>query len=298
MSGILILGGTGMLGHALWRVSRERAETHATVRVPSMDAVSLPLEDPSHVVPGVRAEAPETVENALDLAQPEVVVNCVGIVKQSDVAGDAAWMVHVNSLFPHVLAAACAVRGIRLIHVSTDCVFSGNRGAYRESDIPDPVDLYGRSKLAGEPSGPHVLTVRTSMIGWELAGRRQGLLEWFVAQRGGTVRGYTRAVFTGPTAPELSRTLLAVIERRPDLSGTWHVAGDAITKHELLLTLRAALGLDVDIVADDGVAIDRSLNGSQFRGVAGWAAPSWQQMVAELAAEAPARALGETVAGR
>jgi dTDP-4-dehydrorhamnose reductase len=287
-----------MLGNALWRTSRERAETHATVRAASLDAVGLPLEEAPQVVSGVRAEAPETVENALDLAQPEVVVNCVGIVKQSDAARDAAGMVHVNSLFPHVLAAACALRRVRLIHVSTDCVFSGNRGAYRESDNPDPVDLYGRSKLAGEPSGPHVLTVRASMIGWELAGRRRGLLEWFVAQRGGTVRGYTRAVFTGPTAPELSRAILALIERRPDLSGTWHVAGDPITKHELLLTLRAALGLDVDIVPDDGVAIDRSLNGSQFRAVAGWAAPSWQHMVTELAAEAPARALEETVARR
>jgi dTDP-4-dehydrorhamnose reductase len=243
----------------------------------------------------VRAEALETVEQALDSAQPDAVVNCIGVVKQ--IASDPADMVRLNALFPHELAACCAARGIRLVHVSTDCIFSGRRGGYSESDTPDPVDLYGRSKLTGEPSGPHVLTLRTSMIGWELGGRHQGLLEWFVSQPAG-VRGYTRAIFSGPTTPVLSRTILTAVECHPELSGTWHVAAEPIAKHDLLLALRTALGREVEIVPDDGLAIDRSLDASAFRAAAAWTPPRWEQMIDELAAAAPARARGHSVAGR
>jgi dTDP-4-dehydrorhamnose reductase len=296
VSGILILGGTGMLGHTLRRACRESTETRATVRAASAEALGMSLDGGDGVIPGVRAEVPETVERALEEVQPDVVVNCIGIVKQSTTAS-AAEMVRLNGLFPHELAASCQTRGIRLVHVSTDCVFSGHRGGYTERDTPGPVDLYGRSKLAGEPSGPHVLTLRTSMIGWELRDRRQGLLEWFAAQRGGTVRGYTRAVFSGPTAPVLSRAILRAVERRPDLSGTWHLAAEPIAKYDLLLMLRDALGLDIEIVADDTVTIDRSLDASAFRAETDWTAPAWEEMVNELVAEAPAYAIGERVAG-
>lgn len=298
VSGILILGGTGMLGHELWRTCREHAATHATVREPSPQSLGAHLTDTSGAIPGVRAEAPETVEWALEQAQPDVVVNCIGVVKQATAASEPVGMVRINSLFPHQLAASCESRDIRLVHLSTDCVFSGQRGNYGERDTPGPLDLYGRSKLAGEPSGAHVLTLRTSMIGWELRGRRQGLLEWFASQGGGTARGYTRAVFSGPTTPVLSRAILAVLERRPELSGTWHIAAEPIAKHDLLLALRAAMDLDVEIVPDGSVAIDRSLDASAFHAETGWAAPSWEQMVAELAAQAPERVPGERVARR
>jgi len=297
VSGILILGGTGMLGHVLWRTARERAETRATVRAASPEDVRALLEDPVAVLAGVRAEEPASVQRVLDEAQPEVVVNCIGVVKQSATASPTE-MVRINSLFPHELAAACAQRGSRLIHVSTDCVFSGRRGGYTERDIPDPVDLYGRSKLAGEPSGPHVLTLRTSMIGWELGGRRQGLLEWFAAQRGGSAGGYTRAVFSGPTAAVLSRLIVELIDSHPGLSGLWHVGAEPIAKHELLLALREALGLEVEIVPDDRVRIDRSLDATALREATGWTAPPWEEMVAELAAGAPAYARGDSLARR
>jgi len=287
-----------MLGHALWRECRGRSETHATLRAPSPEATGVPLVDAAGAVPGVRAEALSTVERALDVTQPDVVVNCIGIVKQAASAHDAVGLVRLNALFPHQLASSCASRGIRLVHVSTDCVFSGRRGRYDEGDTPDPVDLYGRSKLAGEPSGPHVLTLRTSMIGWELGGRRQGLLEWFVGQSGGSVRGYTHAVFSGPTTPVLARAIVTTIEQHPDLNGTWHIAAEPVAKHDLLIGLRAALGLEIEIVPDDDVTIDRSLDGSAFHAASGWLAPRWEEMLSELAAGAPERARGQAVAGR
>ncbi len=175
-------------------------------------------------------------------------------------------------------------------------MFSGRRGSYTERDEPDPVDFYGRSKLLGEPSGPGVLTLRTSMIGWELGGRRQGLLEWFVAQRGSTVSGYTRAVFSGPTAPVLAALIAELAERHPELEGMRHVGAEPIAKYDLLLALRKALALDVEIVPDDGVVIDRSLDSSEFRDTTGWTPPPWDEMVAELAAEAGERTRGTTVA--
>lgn len=277
------MGGTGMLGHVLWQTCRERGEAAATVRDQAPGAIS-----------GVHAEDRTSVERALDAARPDVVVNCIGVVKQ--IVRDAAQTVRLNSLFPHELAALCQARGIRLIHVSTDCVFSGRRGGYSERDTPDPVDLYGRSKLAGEPSGELVLTLRTSMIGWELGGRRQGLLEWFAAQRGGSAGGYTRAVFSGPTAPVLSRAILAAIDH--GLTGTFHLAAEPIAKYDLLRALDEALGLEVDVVPDERVVIDRSLDASAFRAATGWAAPSWEEMIAELAELAPARVRGQSVAGR
>ena len=154
-----------------------------------------------------------------------------------------------------------------------------------ESDLPDPVDTYGRSKLLGEPATPGALTIRTSMIGRELA-TSHGLLEWFLAQSGGSVRGFTRAVFSGPTTPVLSRAIADIVERHEALDGLWHVSAEPIAKHDLLVQLRDAFELDVEIEPDDSVVIDRSLDSSRLRGATGFEAPSWPEMVAELAASA------------
>jgi dTDP-4-dehydrorhamnose reductase len=297
---VLVLGGTGMLGHSLWQECRARFDSFVTVRAARPDETPLGALDPARIVAGVRAEASETISSALAETRPEVVVNCIGIVKQARAAADRITTVRVNSLFPHELAALCERNGARLIHLSTDCVFSGRRGDYSEQDSPEPIDLYGRSKLLGEPAGTRVLTLRTSMIGWELSGSRQGLLEWFAGHEAGTrVSGYTRARFTGPTTPVLSRTIAEVIESGDELNGTWHVGAAAITKHDLLVRLRDALGIDVEVVPDESVVIDRTLDSSRFRGAAAWSPPTWDQMVTELAAAAsPVRELGQPVARR
>jgi dTDP-4-dehydrorhamnose reductase len=269
-----------MLGHVLCRTCSERFDAYATVRGDELGETAVAVLDPERTVTGVRAEDPRTVARALDATGAEAVVNCIGVVKQ--VVDDPAATIRVNSLFPHELTAACRERGVRVVHVSTDCVFSGDRGGYVESDRPDPVDLYGRSKLLGEPAMPGVVTIRTSMIGRELA-TSHGLLEWFLAQRGGSVRGFTRAVFSGPTTPVLSRAIADVLEHHRELEGLWHLGAAPIAKRDLLVRLRDAFGLDVEIEPDDAVVIDRSLDSSRFRETTGWAAPSWDEMVAELA---------------
>jgi dTDP-4-dehydrorhamnose reductase len=280
MAAVLVLGGSGMLGHELWRTCAERFDAYASVRSDEAAGPVTEVVDADRIVPGVRAEEPRTIARALDETQAEVVVNCIGIVKQA--VDDPEPAIRVNALFPHRLAAACRARGARLIHISTDCVFSGERGAYTETDLPDPVDTYGRSKLLGEPATPGALTIRTSMIGRELA-TSHGLLEWFLAQSGGSVRGFQRAVFSGPTTPVLSRAIADVIEHHDGLDGLWHLSAEPISKYELLLRLRDAFELEVEIEPDDAVAIDRSLDSGRFRAATGFEAPSWQEMVTELA---------------
>jgi dTDP-4-dehydrorhamnose reductase len=278
---LLVLGGTGMLGHKLWQECRGMLDAHASIRASRLEGPSAAALDPERVVTGVRAEDPGSVDRALDATGADAIVNCVGIVKQADAASDPVEAIRVNSLFPHQLAALCRTRGVRLIQISTDCVFKGRRGAYTENDRPDPEDLYGRSKLLGEVSAPRCLTLRTSMIGRELA-TSHGLVEWILAHKDGTLPGFTRAVFSGLTTHSLAHVIRDVLERHGDLDGMWHVSAEPITKHDLLVRLRDALDVPVEIVPDDSVVVDRSLDSSRFRAATGWTPPPWSEMIREL----------------
>jgi dTDP-4-dehydrorhamnose reductase len=282
---VLVLGASGMLGHKVVEVFAERFETSATVRDDATPMRKLAPANAS-IIEGITAEPFAPVEQTIADVRPDAVVNCIGIVKQLDAAKDPIPSITVNSLFPHRLADVCAHRGTRLLHISTDCVFSGRAGSYTETDIPDPVDLYGRSKLLGEIDHG-ALTVRTSIVGRELHGAH-GLVEWFLGQNGQTVRGYRRAVFSGWSTRALSNTLAEVLERHPDLTGLWHVAAQPIAKFDLLQLLRDAFDLDVEVEPDVDFVCDRSLDGSRFEEATGIVAPSWETMVRELREESPA----------
>jgi dTDP-4-dehydrorhamnose reductase len=278
---VLILGGTGMLGHVLWGECARRFEAVVTIRSEAIEARAIGVLDPDRTLTSVRAEDEASVAGALDATGPDVVVNCIGLVKQRPEAADAAALVRANALFPHQLHGACAKRGVRLIQISTDCVFAGDRGGYNEDDRPDPADLYGRSKLAGEPEGERVLVLRTSMLGRELD-RASGLLEWFLSVDG-EASGYPEAVFTGPTTPVLARLIGDLIEGHPELDGVWHAGAEPISKFDLLTYVRDAFGLEVRLRPDPSVAVDRSLDSSRLRAATGWSPPGWYEMVEELA---------------
>ena len=236
---------------------------------------------------GVDALDLDSVARAMDQTKPDAVVNCIGIVKQRDEAKAAIPSIRVNALFPHQLADLCQAQGARLIHLSTDCVFSGNRGHYTEDDLPDPVDLYGRTKLLGELDRPGCLTLRTSIVGWELK-HRAGLLEWFASQRGQTIKGYRNAIYSGVSTVVLARLIGDLLENHPALSGIYHVASQPIAKYDLLVRLRDALGwYDITIKPDDAFQCDRSLVGARFEAATSWQAPDWDEMIAGLAAEWP-----------
>ncbi|MFA6957680.1 MAG: SDR family oxidoreductase [Thermoanaerobaculia bacterium] len=283
---LLVVGGTGMLGHRLVLEASPRLETWWTTRGDGGAARNvLPT---SRCLARIDVTAPGQLENALDSVRPTVVVNCAGTVKQrADVS--AGEMIRANALFPHALADACDAIGARLVHLSTDCVFSGSEGdrpyGYDENAVPDAADLYGRSKLLGEIDRPGHLTIRTSMIGPELS-RHTGLLDWFL-RASPPVAGYRRARFTGLTTPVLSRLLIRLAIDQPRLVGVYHLAGPAIDKCSLLLMLRNRLRPGVDVRPDETVSIDRRLDGRRLAAAAGIAVPSWPEMIDELAELAP-----------
>ena len=280
---VLILGGDGMLGHRLYLHCRARHEVRVTLREPLAAYARHGLFDASNASGEVDVVSFASVERAIDAHRPQAIVNCVGIVKQRSTASEAVPSIEVNSLFPHRLLLACRERGIRLIHISTDCVFSGARGNYTEQDTADATDLYGRSKLLGEVSEAPGLTLRTSMIGTELA-RKASLLEWFLAQPG-PITGYRRAIFTGFTTLELARIIDELIVKFPDASGLHHVSSAPINKYDLLCLVRDRLGLHTEIRPDETFHCDRSLDSTPFRARFGYQPPSWETMVEELARE-------------
>jgi dTDP-4-dehydrorhamnose reductase len=280
----LVLGGAGMLGHRLWRELAGRMDAFVAVRRPYSDYASLGWFDESRVIDRADVTTDDDLERAFDIARPDVVLNAVGIVKQRREVDDTAATMAVNALLPQRLAARCATAGARLIHLSTDCVFSGTRGNYSEADQPDATDLYGRSKLLGEVDAEGCLTVRTSMVGREI-GSARGLLEWFMSRRGETVPGFTRARFSGLTTPELSRVLADIVENHPDLRGVWHVAGAPISKYDLLSLVNDAFGLGTTLAPDESFVCDRTLDATRFLHATGYRPPSWATMVAELAAD-------------
>jgi len=278
---ILILGATGMLGHKLWQVCSEEHEAYATVRGDRDAYGNSGVLDPKRVIEGVTVDDEASIRRAVEKAEPDVVVNCIGVVKQSPAAKDPIISLTVNSVFPHKLANLCRVAGARLIHISTDCVFSGRKGNYREDDPSDAEDLYGKTKFLGEVAGEGCLTIRTSLIGRELASSN-GLVEWFLDQSGKVVKGYRRAIFSGFTTLALSRIITDVIIPRPDLHGVWHVASEPISKLDLLSLIKEVYGATTTVEPDDDVVCDRSLNGERFHHATGFVPPSWKTMIEEM----------------
>lgn len=281
---ILILGGDGMLGHRLLMHLQDRHETKVTLRreLAAYERYGLFTLENSYW--GVEAKDTERLLEVVADFRPEAVVNAVGIVKQRGAAKEAIPSLEINALLPHRLALLCRAAGARLIHLSTDCVFSGRKGNYTEDDVPDAEDLYGRTKLLGEVADAGCITLRTSIIGLELS-RRTGLIEWFLAQRG-EIRGFTKAIYTGLTTAEMSHVIERVLVKHPHLSGVWQVASEPINKYDLLVRFSEVLGRDdVRIVPDDTVRIDRSLLPVAFEKATGYSAPGWNEMLKELGAE-------------
>jgi dTDP-4-dehydrorhamnose reductase len=279
---ILILGGGGMLGHRLIADLRTDFEVWATLRGAPRPSGQDGLFDPERTLGGIDVLNFDAVTGAVARVRPDAVINCIGIIKQLAAAKDPFLSVAVNSLLPHRLHRLCQAAGARLIHFSTDCVFSGRTGNYTEDDPSDALDLYGRSKFLGETMGEGALTLRSSIIGHEL-GTASGLLEWFLSQSGTRVKGYRRAIFSGFTTTEMARIVRRVLTQHPELSGTLQVSSEAINKYDLLTLIRQVYGLDVEIVPDDDVRIDRSLDSARFRQLTGYVPPPWPQMIEEMA---------------
>jgi dTDP-4-dehydrorhamnose reductase len=280
---ILIFGITGMLGHVLWKNLKEDFEVYGTTRDNEgsfTEKYPIFKNNNRNIVYEIDVLSKEAVSTVLEKVRPDVVINCVGIVKQLKEAEDPSVSTPVNSLFPHLLAASCAAANIRLIHISTDCVFSGKKGLYRETDPADADDLYGRTKYLGEVSGPDCLTIRTSLIGRELR-EKKSLLEWFLAQNG-QVKGYKKAIFSGLTTYSFAEILKEIIVKYPQLNGIYHVANDPINKYALLMRLKDIYKKDNEIIPDETVKVDRSLDAGKFKNDTSIKIPTWDEMFEDL----------------
>jgi dTDP-4-dehydrorhamnose reductase len=276
---ILIVGVSGMLGNTAYRLFASSKGIRVTGTARSLrDLDLLPRHDDAKIISGVDATDIDSVISVIATEKPDVVLNCVGIIKQLEASKSSIMSIAINSLFPHRLAQICEAAGARLIQISTDCVFAGSKGNYSETDLPDARDLYGRSKLLGEVDYPHAITLRTSIIGHEI-GRSVSLIDWFLSQRGSQVSGYRKAIYSGFPTIELTRIIRDVVIPRVDMHGLWHVASAPINKLELLTLVREIYGKSIEIIPDDCVAIDRSLDGSRFNTETGYTPPSWRDLI-------------------
>lgn len=266
---VLVLGTTGMLGHKVKQVLGQNPglECYGTDRE-CMDAGN-----------------PQRVRQVLFLGNPDVVINCIGIVKQVKESGDRLRSIQINALFPHQLYEVCRSIQARLIHISTDCVFSGDKGNYSEYDQSDAMDVYGMTKYLGEVVGKGVLTLRTSIIGRELK-TSHGLLEWFIKHRGGAVDGYSHAVFSGFPTVTFARILEDIVLNHPWLNGLYHVSSGPINKYDLLNMINDRLGLNITVNKVDEPYCDRSLDSTRFREATGFVPKGWPDMIDELAIDA------------
>ena len=277
----LILGGTGMLGHRLWINLSRKYETWVTVRGAARVFPEHPDFNRSFVLEHVNALNLNDVIRVIGKIHPDVVINCVGLIKQHASANDPILALETNALLPHRLAALCEASQARLIHISTDCVFSGDKGSYTEDDTSDARDLYGRTKFLGETSYPHTVTLRTSIVGPELHAR-YGLLEWFLSQNQ-PIKGFQKAIYTGFTTDELSRIIIDYVLPTPHLQGLYHVSSTPISKYELLQLFNQCYDRGLTIEADNDFKCDRSLLSERFKSITGYMTPTWPEMVASMA---------------
>lgn len=281
---ILIFSGNGMLGHQCLKVLSQRHEVKVTLmREPAFyQSYGFFTADNSFYNVDVRNQG--LISEVLSEYMPDVVINAAGIIKQNSRVKDTISCIEINALFPHRLSELCADIGARLITMSTDCVFDGAKGNYAESDLCDATDVYGRTKLLGELESPHCVTIRSSIIGLELA-RCKSLIEWYLSQTG-TINGFTKAIYTGLTTLEMARLFEKIITEYKALYGLWHVASQPISKYELLSRLTDKLNRrDLVIEKNDSFARDMSLNGQRFEQETGYKTPSWDTMLTDLATQ-------------
>ncbi|MDO9050001.1 MAG: SDR family oxidoreductase [Methylotenera sp.] len=275
---VLVLGASGMLGNAVLRVMHEKQglEVFGTVRSGNVTHL-FSKEIADTIVTGCDVGDHDALVKLFAQVRPDVVINCIGLIKQLADVDDPLITLPINAMLPHRLANLCDLAGARLVHMSTDCVFSGSKGNYVESDISDATDLYGKSKYLGEVDYPHAITIRTSIIGHELQSAH-GLIGWFLSQQG-SCKGFSRAIFSGLPTVVLAKVIRDVVLSRTELTGVYHVAAKPISKYDLLKLVAEVYGKSIEIVPDDDLVIDRSLNAERFNLTTGYKVPEWIDLI-------------------
>ncbi|WP_031437171.1 dTDP-4-dehydrorhamnose reductase family protein [Methylobacter tundripaludum] len=278
---VLVLGANGMIGSTTFRVLSERHDWDVYGSVRSETAKQFfPAQLAERLLANVDVTNYDALVDVFARIRPEVVINCVGATKHKTDGNDPLMAIPLNALLPHRLARLCEAVNARLVHVSTDCVFSGKQGHYTEEDLPDTDDVYGRSKALGEVDYPNAITLRTSTIGHELQSS-YGLLDWFLTQQG-SCKGFKRAIFSGLSSMEFARVIRDIVIPQPSLHGLYHVAGPAIAKYDLLKLVAKVYGKAIEIIPENEFVIDRSLNADRFHAATGYQSPEWPELIESM----------------
>ncbi len=278
---VLLLGVTGMLGNAMFRFFSDSPGYLVIGTARTAGALPyLPEDLRGQIKVGIDVNNPDSLLDLISDVRPTVVINCIGLIKQLAEANDPLEVLPINSILPHRLARLCKLASARLVHVSTDCVFSGRRGMYVETDASDAEDLYGKSKYIGEVDYPNAITVRTSIIGHEL-NSANGLVDWFLSQEG-RINGYGQAIFSGLPTVELARVIRDYILPHRSMHGVYHVSVDPISKFDLLRLIADVYEKKIDIQRDDNLVINRSLDSTEFRTLTGYSSPSWPELIKQM----------------
>ena len=279
---ILILGVTGMLGHTLFKemYKAESFEVFGTVRSKSGLQNYFNADELSLITEGVDADNFESILKSVADIQPEIIINCIGIIKQLPSAKDPLTAININAALPHRLALVAKTAGARFIHISTDCVFDGRKGNYTEEDNSDAEDLYGKTKYLGEVKYPHSITLRTSIIGHELKSNLS-LVDWFMCEKG-EVNGFTNAIYSGFPTIEMANIISKYIIPNKDLNGLYHVSSNPVSKYDLLNIIKDEYGKDIVVKPYDNFVLDRSMSSDRFRKLTGYIPPTWEKMIREM----------------
>ncbi|KAG1707510.1 D-inositol 3-phosphate glycosyltransferase [Nymphon striatum] len=283
---IVILGASGLIGHKLFQTMKNAGhETYGVLHGSKTVFPEVGFLQTDSIIESVDIIEFEKLHGILYAIRPDVVLNCVGITKRKDEVNKPLQAIGVNSLFPHQLADLAEKMGFRVIHFSTDCVFNGKMGNYNEDSDTTGEDAYGKTKALGEIRFPHTLTIRSSFIGRELAGKTE-LLEWLISQNGKTIRGFTQAWYSGVSTIFMAKTVLNIIENHPNISDLHQLSTpEPISKYELLCLARDSFKLDIEIIPDSSFEIKPTLDGSKLKNALNLNIPSWQDMMNELAAD-------------
>lgn len=274
---LLVLGASGMLGYSLFQNLQgyQGYEVVGTVR--SLQAYSEYFSKTDSIIEGVDVNNTQNLSDAIACLEPDVVLNCIGLIKQYEQSKQHLEAVTINSLLPHQLASICNQVNAKLIHFSTDCIFDGREGCYTEASLPTATDLYGRSKCLGEVSYEPHLTFRTSIIGHELTSR-VSLVDWFLSQQGG-VSGFSRAIFSGLPTCFIAKLLAEKILPNKGLTGLYHLSVEAIDKFTLLRLIADTYGVDTAIQESKKLVIDRSLDSNLLRSEIDFTPPNWHELI-------------------
>lgn len=274
---IIVIGATGMLGYSIFSNLSESPELEVFGTVRSLEGLDKYFPTFDKLINNVDVRDFKTLENALDRVTPNVVINCIGLIKQHEVSKQHVEAIEINALLPHKIAQLCDNIGAKLIHFSTDCVFDGKVGNYLENDLPTATDLYGRSKCLGEVDYGNHVTLRTSIIGHELRSS-VSLVDWFLSQSG-PVKGFSKAVFSGLPTAYIAKVLEEYVLPNKSLSGLYQLSVEPIDKCSLISMISKIYGKEISIEKFDDFIIDRSLNSDKFRRVTGFTPPSWDYLV-------------------